>query len=129
MIYQLYLIEFIMKSYKTKENEIVNLLEDSDIEYGSNNNGSYIKMANGVLICYGIVNIKPNIEFKSWIFPHEFVNNDYIVLGNRSWWNGAYGNISFGASDNKSVTVYIIDNDYGILKDRAGKIIAIGRWK
>lgn len=74
--------------YKANDTPI-NLLQDTDMEYGSNERGNYIKYSNGVLIQWG--NILKTISIKNQYgsmyyddnygieFPLNFINRNYSV--------------------------------------------------
>lgn len=77
-----------MKTVYEKNGNTVNLLQDSDLEYGNNENGQYIKYSNGVLIQWGNVNktitgwIKSNGEIYysdnyGITLPIDFINDRY----------------------------------------------------
>lgn len=112
---------------------------NSIIESGSKENGSYIRYANGIQICwmYKIVknqtiqNAYGNLFFGyyTWAFPVPFIDNNVGVAcgmarhaSNASW--GTVNGISSGAA-----AIYILDVASRGAGDCQISMIAIGKWK
>lgn len=78
-----------MEHFYKKDGTNINLLQDTDIEYGSNERGHYIKYSNGVLIQWGsipkIISIKNKYGDMFYDdnygieFPLSFIDKNYSV--------------------------------------------------
>lgn len=113
----------------------------SEIESGSNENGSYIKFADGTMICYGLAIIN-NPSFNDYYgffkltnesvqtLPQEFINNNYKLLVTSNvfgYFSGIVSNkltssFQFYGCTHKQTSEYNPGNGYF-------NYIAIGRWK
>ena len=111
------------------------------IESGSNENGSYIKYADGTLICRGMANITVPITYSGYYgfcrltqeytptFPYEFVDNQYnITLTSDTF--GYFSAIVTGMTAS-TFSFRGCTHNQSDYNPGAGKFhyIAIGRWK
>ena len=110
------------------------------IAYGSNSNGSYIKYANGVLICYGNYDTGNLTGWDTWgglyvksisfgDFPHQFIAPPVILKTIQRGYSGWI----FNDSDSSSSTSW---GPVAIMRPTSGEdtyykisLLAIGRWK
>lgn len=123
---------------KANYEEIVNKF-GSIIEEGSNENGSYIKFATGVLIQFGVVNVtvysnrsaggityysgSANIDL-----PLSFINKNFILSSNIEMANMNYfANSYLGVLSSSQITVSFASTGQG--ESRNIHWIAIGKWK
>ena len=87
--------------------------------YGSTENGQYLKMPDGTLIQWGQES-NASSSNHSLSFPVAFVSGDYTVVGTNT--SGTQSNFMISTSSSSSCMVYI-----------SGTVrllwIAIGRWK
>lgn len=128
-----------MKQVLDKNGTQLNLLKDTDLESGMNENGTFWKFPSGLLICIGKVTKNFNIsnpttngfydDGYSIIFPYEFVDTNYNVnafLSNDESLIFIYSVVNT-TKDSALVNVFshaILEN-----KQREVSFIAIGRWK
>lgn len=105
------------------------------IESGSDTHGSYIKFADGTMICYsqgvaGYYDSASKIYVSDWTFPAAFISKP-VVVGNTLGGNSKTYSSIFGVF----VTHVVIQTKcFGINGaveecDRSANCIAIGRWK
>jgi len=111
------------------------------IESGSNENGDYIKFADGTMICTLDITVTDQAIDKSygssglytgnrtWTFPFEFIEAPNVSCSRFTWGTGASWGTS-GSSTNTRVTLFGID----ALSRASGtetkiSAIAIGKWK
>lgn len=112
--------------------EVENL--GSEISSGSNDNGNYIKFADGTMVCYGKILIEFNNQSvtpaKEFNFPTSFIDNNVIVnltsIGGDNAYMFIFTTISY--SSKFSVIARNYSNNT-ITKGREVGYIAIGRWK
>lgn len=108
------------------------------IERGSNANGSYIKFADGTLICtYNATVTDQAITTaygtlftgtRTWTFPHVFVGTTAVMTQGK-WSTQASWN-TVGSATTTAVTVYFLDiASRATGSNTALNFIAIGRWK
>lgn len=122
-----------MKSYKTKQNEIVNFLQDSDIEPGN----GYVKFPDGTLICYGRASIEINLD-KLWLnhyyqyfitelkFAIPFINTPIINVGTKS---NTITTINAYAFDNEKLGALYLVSPQQVKEITEYWYTAIGKWK
>lgn len=103
---------------------------NSDVFYGSNANGYYIRFPNGLQICYGKINI-PLSNSKSgngtWTYPSEFLQGAEIeVVGNAT---AAVFNVS--TAPGAIVTDVAVEHIHGTLITATAtvRLMAIGRYE
>lgn len=105
------------------------------IESGSNTHGSYIKFADGTMICYsqgvaGYYDSASKVYVSDWTFPIAFIDKP-VVIGNTLGGNSKTYSSIFGVF----VTHVVIQTKcFGINGaveecDRGANCIAIGRWR
>ena len=111
------------------------------VESGSNENGSYIKYKNGILICYGEAKISSPITYSDWYgfcrlandqtvaFPYEFIDNEYKITMN-SYVFGYFSSI-IRTKTTASFTFRPCTHNNSSYNPGEGSFdyIAIGRWK
>ena len=111
------------------------------IESGSNANGSYLKFADGTLICYGVKNVTTpttgSTVLAAVLLPQSFIDTNYNIsmLQDYAHGNLSYAVIAFGISSaGKRVHAF----DFAAVSvtgtwDAAATLVcsytAIGRWK
>lgn len=122
-----------MKSYKTKQNEIVNFLQDSDIEPGN----GYVKFPDGTLICYGRATIEVNLD-NNWLnhyyqyfntelnFSIPFINTPIINVGIKS---NLITTINAYIFNNEMLSVLYLVSPQQVRETTEFWYIAIGKWK
>ena len=119
--------------------EVSTLVEaiNSIVESGTNANGSYIKYANGTMICYGLhaANYTIDIAYgnvfrgdsKTITLPNEFIDTNYRVYFNgHAPVNSAYSN------DTKTTTTcgfFPISYTSRTGGNKSVNFLTIGRWK
>lgn len=107
----------------------------SEIESGSNENGSYIKFADGTMICrktFSIGELAQNaVATAGWIFPVAPINIDYQVIGQiRTGGNNwDYLRSIFTYVNLRGVTINVKNTSSSIADASTWDFIAIGRWK
>lgn len=117
------------------ENRTEEAFDATEIQSGSNSNGSWIKFPDGTMICYS-----PNLiqrpdgnerESGSWIYPAAFTNTPNITS-----FAGVAGTSThlIGVGYNNSVTTrtvlgYVVENKYSSPLNIYLNFQAIGRWK
>ena len=126
---------------KGNTREPLNTYLNSIIESGINENGSYIKFADGTMICYGLAIIN-NPSFNDYYgfcqltnmsvqtLPQEFINNNYKLVATSNvfgYFSGIVGDkltssFQFYGCTHKQTSEYNPGNGYF-------NYIAIGRWK
>ena len=99
------------------------------VESGSNDNGSYIKFADGTMICRGNFECAANSGQKTVTLPVAFIDNTYDIIftnrynatGNCIWSTGSRNTTNFDAfpRTNNAIPTVITNAFY----------IAIGKWK
>lgn len=101
------------------------------INVGQNSNGTYIKLSDGTMICYGIKSIiSQEWSANSTInLPTPFVNTDYVALITLAAGTAAHA-VTYNNSGYKSVSAFTCYTPYS----PAGTYLstswmAIGRWK
>lgn len=103
----------------------------ANIETITNENGTAIKFADGIMICYGSVIVNANSESYNLTFPYNFINSNYsISLQNR--YSYSFDIIwSIGALQPSSVTLYSRNPGKSTAPtvQTQATYIAIGRWK
>ena len=127
-------------SYDTNTSRYITntLLSSSIIERGSNNNGEYVKYADGTLICTYTATVTNQaiataygslfLGTRAWTFPHAFSSLP-VCRGDAKWGNAAPWSSQSGVLITAAV-FYFIDN----LSRASGTstdltFSAIGRWK
>jgi|GEM_PF-4263651 len=101
------------------------------VEIGQNSNGTYIKLSDGTMICYGIKSIiSQEWSANSTInLPTPFVNTDYVALITLAAGTAEHA-VTYNNSGYKSVSAFTCYTPYS----PAGTYLstswmAIGRWK
>lgn len=130
-----------MQTFFNKNGIQTNLIEDSDIEYGSNQNGEYWKFPNGLLIC------KKKIYFEGIHFNKKWSESIFQAASPQDLGNAAYDFNSlpfvFVHAINRDVMneggIHGTTNHYlgsvfmyrpfETVMDFELHVIAIGRWK
>ena len=127
-----------MENVYKKDGTLVNLLQDTDMEYGSNEHGNYIKYSNGLMVQYGTV--YKNIEISN---PTAMLYYDdgYVVELPQEFVGGYSANI-ISSQREKILWVYSMSDftsnmfKFNLLSNafQEGSRIpfdwfAIGRWK
>ena len=118
------------------EDDMLNSL-GTEIESGSNENGSYIKFADGTMIQMFVTNRTEGVSKNSYVselvnLPNAFIDNTYIISYNQSWkpsgWADIRDTISSKTKSSFNIEIYKSNSNYD-----AGLVnyywIAIGRWK
>lgn len=115
---------------------LVALVSEHGQETGSNANGSWIRFANGVQVCWHALpvatsNFAVSPLYKTapavaWTFPQAFVGAPVCVAGVR-WDNGTVVGVEFTGSSASSVGYAVV----GTTATARGipMLGAIGRWK
>lgn len=113
----------------------LSLLQDSDIESDSNENGEYIKFENGLLIQWGDKDVTFNnaLEAQDVItYPIPFESTDYAVCGNMTGGSTTYiSPIMFNRVNKEycDVIVRLVNTTNNQSVTRGLNWFAIGRWK
>ena len=111
------------------------------VESGSNNNGNYIKFADGTMICYLNITVTDqaiNNQYgtsalyfgtRIWTFPQTFISAPVVICGSFRWSTGA----SWGTVI-ETVKTYATLMGFDFYPRATGtstqiKVIAIGKWK
>lgn len=116
-----------MKTVYEKNGNVVNILQDSDIENGTN----YIKFPNGTLICYGTLQVTDESAYTTVKYPISFISAPCVLVTNNfSFSNLIVWSVSYLKVD--SFNAYMnTPSDFrpgnGLTAD--AEWIAIGRWK
>lgn len=125
------------KSIKLKNNTFFN---GEICDMGTNNNGTYIKWANGLMICYGtktLSNISVRTQWGNlcvsskkdgYEFPYDFITSPIVLYSLESIYT-CWVMASSISTKNKSASYYLVTS--GGLDLASGNInyIAIGKWK
>lgn len=130
----------IMQTMYKADDTPINLLQDTDMEYGSNAYGEYYKFPNGLMICIGNIDKTYNISnggSNGWYFdddygvqfPHSFIDTNYTCT------------VTVKTSSSLIVPYYVRNDSiskafFGVvaptpLSNAQGSVsyTAIGRWK
>lgn len=121
-----------------------NMLKNGIVESGSNENGSYIKFADGRMECEHVVDLGVGVAFTTaygsvfhatsahiWNYPVEFINNKVTVNATLQL-PGGMGGASINHDPSKSsATIYYYSVRSYTFADKHVKLHlnAIGRWK
>lgn len=125
-----------MKTVYEKNGNVVNILQDSDIENGTN----YIKFPNGIAIVFmkkdfngsfvalgGEYRLMLNDPF---MFPIEFIENPAITVSTANTIDYAYCSAVGIVRDNTRIKILALGRPTEIKDTIVGvQVIAIGRWK
>lgn len=106
---------------------------------GSNDNGNYVKYANGLMICYAIIPMSNFINQNYhgytyiWTYPMKFITNAIVVATPNEWTTNDSSVKAYGGITTCSM-MYFLRNPYSkeyINNYTSGNIsvIAIGKWK
>lgn len=137
--------ENLLNDINTTKEEIKNLKTEISkiVEYGSNENGEYIKFSNGIMICTKTKSFSTSIETQSGIIYYTEINNDES-LPQSFVEDPIYDNITLSTSENWIMYINIVDratktkwhNRFYLTSNLTRhsftaicKFIAIGRWK
>lgn len=94
------------------------------VESGSNENGAYVKYADGTMICYGIINIAAGSTYTDITFPQSFTGNPIITITN------VYLNRDDIIWSVAGTRAYVkMGNGSTVSVATRGYYTAIGRWK
>ncbi|MGM9881560.1 MAG: hypothetical protein ACI31S_01810 [Bacilli bacterium] len=133
----------ILKSENVEYNgETLKNYLDKVIESGSNDNGNWIKWADGTMICYLIrdYSVDENFEndgsmflkdFDGWTFPKPFISTPFVQVTNRSenstrrTWSYCSGQISNTNVEKIGIMTYWNAS----LAGGFFYLLAIGKWK
>ena len=109
----------------------------TEIESGSNENGFWIKFADGTMIQMFATHRTEGVSKNSYVselinLPNAFIDNTYIISYNQSWnpsgWADIRDTVSSKTKSSFNIEIYNSSSNYD-----AGVInyywIAIGRWK
>ena len=104
------------------------------VESGSNENGSYIKFADGNMICYTYKSFLTGSQYGDfmWEFPKPFINTNFSVIAPNVVTSGDSGQYTCGenARANNYCQFIVYKNAANYTgKTRAINLFAIGRWK
>lgn len=125
-----------MKTVYEKNGNVVNILQDSDIENGTN----YIKFPNGIAIVFmkkdfngsfvalgGEYRLMLNDPF---MFPIEFIEVPAITVSTANTIDYAYCSSVGIVRDNTGIKILALGRPTEIKNTTVGvQVIAIGRWK
>ena len=128
-------------STPVKDN-LVNAINSTVVESGTNSNGTYIKYDNGIMICTKTVEGSVDLKEQYYTYFYHTADNKYFNLGDyaMSFIERPICNITFrggnaqwiGAIQNQSATHVGDLHILTVTSKTAGAyydIIAIGRWK
>lgn len=105
-----------------------NVLEMNDFEYGSNTNGEYWKLANGLMICTMNIVLQQNESSKTFEFPCTFIENPTVLLTNIFAYNSSII-WSTGSQTPSSIKVFGHVSSGTLAGIMNAHLAAIGRWK
>lgn len=107
-----------------------NFLNKKFVDFGSNDNGYYLRMENGFQICWiERLDIPAGKDTITWNFPVSFSNNSPTVIPFHRYCNEAYGWIGLGHYSSTWVNIITSDKENGTNLERHVSAIALGRWK
>lgn len=104
----------------------------SEIESGSNENGSYIKFADGTLIQYkSFVQTTANQATTTVKLPIDYLNAAFTILVHALNYNSSNINYSSNTTSKNTFEVIATDNATGTIptSEEAFNYVVIGRWK
>ena len=108
----------------------LNFLNNKFVDFGSNDNGFYLRMENGFQICWiEVLDIPAGIDNVTWNFPVSFSNNNPTIIPFHRYRSEAYGWIGLGHYASTWASIIASDKENGINLPRHVSAIALGKWK
>lgn len=109
---------------------LMKVITDKFFDFGSNENGFYLRLGNGFQICWiNHLSLEQNVESVKWNFPKEFINNDIAIIPIHNWNYESYGITATGDKTKVYVNILVRDSSNGISLARNASVVAIGKWK
>ena len=104
----------------------------TEIESGSNENGSYIKFADGTMIQYkALVITTANQATTNVELPIDYLNSGFTILVSSLNYHSSNINYSSNSTSKNTFKVIATDNETGTIptSSEAFSYVTIGRWK
>ena len=109
---------------------LMKVIADKFFDFGSNENGTYLRLGNGFQICWiERMDIPAGQDTILWTFPAPFCDNNPTVIPFHRYCNEAYGWVGLGYYNNTSANLLVLDRENGKNLVRHVSAIALGRWK
>lgn len=109
---------------------LAKLITDKFFDFGSNENGYYLRLGNGFQLCWvESISIEVGKDTVKWYFPKTFINNSVTIIPFHRWADEPYGWTSVGNCTSTWADLVSIDQSNGTSKKRNISAIALGKWK
>lgn len=116
-------------------NQVGSVSEGAVVERGSNNQGEYIKFADGTMICTSTSElnfISTNELSTTWAFPMEFTHVSYVnynATSRQLMEKGTRGSYVTKTTTTATVSIFPFTNFVESDADSSLELMAFGRWK